>query len=58
MMTDTIFENENSQVVGQPKECRFDADKWTSFMQSFDLFSDDLFQDGRADVPSKEREQL
>lgn len=58
MMTDTISENGNSQVVGLSKECCFGADKWASSMQAFDLFSDDLFQEGRADDLSQERESL
>lgn len=34
------------------------TNKWSSFMQAIDMFSDDFMQDGRADSLEQERESL
>lgn len=34
------------------------TNKWTSFMQAIDMFSDDFMQDGRDDGPEQGREAL
>ena len=34
------------------------TNKWSSFMQAIDMFSDDFMQDGRDSSPEQEREAL
>lgn len=34
------------------------TNKWSSFMQAIDMFSDDFMQDGRDGSPEQEREAL
>lgn len=34
------------------------TNKWSSFMQAIDMFSDDFMQDGRDGIPEQERETL
>lgn len=34
------------------------TNKWSSFMQAIDMFSDDFMRDGREDSPEQEREAL
>lgn len=34
------------------------TNKWNSFMQAINMFSDDFFEDGRADSIHQERESL
>lgn len=56
MMTAKEFENGGSQAIRLPKECRFN--KWSSFMQAIDMFSDDFMENERLDEKEQEREEL
>ena len=72
MMTAKVFENGRSQAVRLPKECRFATDevvgdivllmpntnRWSSFLQAVDLFSDDFMETGRNQGMEQEREEL
>ena len=54
-----VFENGRSQAVRIPKEYRFNThDKWSSFLQAIDIFSDDFMATGRDDNLEQEREKL
>ena len=72
MMTAKLFENGRSQAVRLPKEYRFNGDevainivilmpkenKWSAFLNSLELFSDDFMSDGREQPAVQEREAL
>ena len=73
MMTAKLFENGRSQAVRLPKECRFSGeevavnkivilmpkdDKWSGFLDSLNLFSEDFMDSGRAEGIRQEREEL
>lgn len=52
--TDEVVVNKIGDIVMlMPK-----TNRWNSFMQAIDMFSDDFFQDGRADSIPQERENL
>ena len=34
------------------------TNKWSSFLQAIDMFSDDFMEDGRSDWVEQEREEL
>jgi antitoxin VapB len=52
--TDEVVVNRIGDVVMlMPK-----SDKWNSFMQAVNLFSDDFMKEGRADKTEQEREDL
>ena len=53
MMTAKLFENGRSQAVRLPKE-----NKWSAFLNSLELFSDDFMSDGREQPAVQEREAL
>ena len=66
MMTAKLFENGRSQAVRLPKEYRFNdivilmpkENKWSAFLNSLELFSDDFMSDGREQPAVQEREAL
>ena len=52
--TDEVAVNRIGDVVLlMPK-----TNKWDSFMQAIDMFSDDFMEDGRSDWVEQEREEL
>ena len=52
--TDEVVVNRIGDIVLlMPK-----TNKWSSFMQAIDMFSDDFMQDGRDGSPKQEREAL
>lgn len=52
--TDEVVINKIGDIVMlMPK-----TNKWTSFMQAINMFSDDFFEDGRVDSITQERELL
>lgn len=53
MMTAKVFENDRSQAVSLPKE-----NKWSGFLSSLNLFSEDFMNDGREKSVEQGREAL
>jgi antitoxin VapB len=51
--TDEAVNRIGDVVLLMPK-----TDKWDSFMQAIDMFSDDFMEDGRSDWVEQEREEL
>ena len=52
--TDEVAVNKIGDIVLlMPK-----TDKWSSFMQAIDMFSDDFMEEERNDGPKQEREEL
>ena len=59
MMMAKVFENGRSQAVRLPKEYRFsDENKWSGFLNSLNLFSEDFMSDGHETFAAQEREAL
>lgn len=52
-MTAKLFENGRSQAVRLPKE-----DKWSGFLNSLNLFSEDFMDGGRGEGVWQKREEL